>query len=175
MQSSVPLTRGTAAAYAPAAPRVAVRSLRSFEHEDMMRPWPIVLLSVIMLSSCRRAIDWPFNGPPPTLTSTQIDTLPATLTTADVIRRFGPGIPDPNALMVLTYNRDNGGEYLFTWYPTTDMPRQVVHPVTTERAMLHSRILAVLQIESESDKANDRMTYAYPPELKGRRFMGWQE
>ena len=30
MQSSVPLTRGTPAAYAPAAPRVAVRSLRSF-------------------------------------------------------------------------------------------------------------------------------------------------
>jgi hypothetical protein len=30
MQWSVPLTRGTAAAYAPAAPRVAVRSLRSF-------------------------------------------------------------------------------------------------------------------------------------------------
>ena len=31
MQSSVPLTRGTPAAYAPAAPRVAVRSLRSFD------------------------------------------------------------------------------------------------------------------------------------------------
>ena len=30
MQSSVPLTRGTPAAYAPAAPRVAVRSLRTF-------------------------------------------------------------------------------------------------------------------------------------------------
>jgi hypothetical protein len=29
MQSSVPLTRGTPAAYAPAAPRVAVRSLRT--------------------------------------------------------------------------------------------------------------------------------------------------
>ena len=34
MQSSVPLTRGTAAAYAPAAPRVAVRSLRSFGLAD---------------------------------------------------------------------------------------------------------------------------------------------
>ena len=34
MQSSVPLTRGTPAAYAPAAPRVAVRSLRTLEHED---------------------------------------------------------------------------------------------------------------------------------------------
>jgi hypothetical protein len=31
MQSSVPLTRGTPAAYAPAAPRVAVRSLRTLE------------------------------------------------------------------------------------------------------------------------------------------------
>jgi hypothetical protein len=31
MQWSVPLTRGTPAAYAPAAPRVAVRSLLSFD------------------------------------------------------------------------------------------------------------------------------------------------
>ena len=31
LQWSVPLTRGTPAAYAPAAPRVAVRSLRSFD------------------------------------------------------------------------------------------------------------------------------------------------
>jgi hypothetical protein len=31
MQWSVPLTRGTPAAYAPAAPRVAVRSLRTFD------------------------------------------------------------------------------------------------------------------------------------------------
>jgi hypothetical protein len=31
MQSSVPLTRGTPAAYAPAAPRVAVRSLLTFD------------------------------------------------------------------------------------------------------------------------------------------------
>jgi hypothetical protein len=30
MQSRVPLTRGTPSAYAPVAPRVAVRSLRSF-------------------------------------------------------------------------------------------------------------------------------------------------
>ena len=34
MQWSVPLTRGTPAAYAPAAPRVAVRSLRSLGRED---------------------------------------------------------------------------------------------------------------------------------------------
>jgi hypothetical protein len=34
MQSSVPLTRGTPAAYAPAAPRVAVRSLRTFDGQS---------------------------------------------------------------------------------------------------------------------------------------------
>ena len=38
MQWSVPLTRGTPAAYAPAAPRVAVRSLRSFDGREYRQP-----------------------------------------------------------------------------------------------------------------------------------------
>ena len=41
MQWSVPLTRGTPVAYAPAAPRVAVRSLRSFALKVMKQAFEI--------------------------------------------------------------------------------------------------------------------------------------
>ena len=52
MQSSVPLTRGTPAAYAPAAPRVAVRSLRTLGCEDMRK------LIFILLALIAGALAW---------------------------------------------------------------------------------------------------------------------
>ena len=48
MQWSVPLTRGTPAAYAPAAPRVAVRSLLSLAHERMIKTFTLPWLSAIL-------------------------------------------------------------------------------------------------------------------------------
>ena len=42
MPSSVPLTRGTPAAYAPAAPRVAVRSWLTFDGRIMKKKYPQV-------------------------------------------------------------------------------------------------------------------------------------
>ena len=49
MQSSVPLTRGTPAAYAPAAPRVAVRSLRTLGRRKLMNRTQIATLLVITM------------------------------------------------------------------------------------------------------------------------------
>ena len=146
-----------------------------FARHDDMKMHLIMLLAAVTLSSCRTAIDWPVNGPCPTVSPAQIDALPQRITTADVVHLFGPGLADPNALMVMTYLRSNGGEYLFTWYPTADMPKQTVAEIRTEREMLQAQIQAVLQIESEEDKLRGRMTYAYPQSLKGMAFTGWQD
>ena len=129
---------------------------------------------MLALCGCQTRINWPLDRPPPTLTPTDIDSFPSTITVRDVIKRYGPGMPDPNSNMIMTYRRNGGGEYMLTWCPTAEVAGIAPKNGNSEKEMLSWRILAVLEAESEQAKLNNRLTYVYPQQLKGKRFSGWQ-
>ena len=130
--------------------------------------------TLLALCGCQTRIDWPINRPPPTLNSNDIESLPNIITVSDVLKRFGAGMPDPNANMGMTYQRSGGGEYIFTWCPTAEVPGEAPAAIHSEKEMRPWRILAIFEVDSEQAKLQNRLIYVYPQKLEGKRFSGWQ-
>ena len=132
------------------------------------------MCAALMLSGCQTRIQWDCGGEPPTISADAIGALPAKITVRDVIRIFTPGLPDPNTMMTLTYAKEGGGQYIFTWCPTHEVPGTPPPEPASERAALDWTILAIFDVSPSNEHQLNRWVYVYPKEQKGKLFTGWQ-
>lgn len=114
-------------------------------------------------------INWPIQDPP-VITIQDIESLPSTVTVRDLVGRFGPGRPDMNALMFMSYRRGGGGEIVCTWYPTQEAPGETPPESSTENDILDWPVLAIFEYLPQIDI---KPRYLFPTVLKGQQVSNW--
>lgn len=133
----------------------------------------LLLLLLPLGTGCRTPIpsEWPWEKGPPVLTSSDIESLPKRFTVSYMLKRFGPGLPDPNTNLGMTYGRQLGGDYFFTWVPTHELPGPTELDNTD---FVRYQVLAVFELPSGWPEDPQNWSYVYPKHLKGTKSTGWQ-
>lgn len=131
-----------------------------------------IILTLLLASGCRSGIDWANNREPPLITMANIQSLPETITVRDFIKRFGAGMPDPEAWMFMKYRNKAGGWYFVTWRPTPELPTEKPVDLRTVNDVLQQRVVAILDAGTKQYPELP-WTYVYPQRLNGTTFAGW--